>query len=68
VLLYYLMWPALKLFGWLHDRHVAKYDAEVFAETRRARGALQSKLLLTSRSLMIVAEKPNVAQRTARAA
>lgn len=58
VALYYLMWPALKLSGALHDWHIAKYDPAVYAETRRSQAALQSKLLLTSRSLMFVATKP----------
>jgi SAM-dependent methyltransferase len=56
--LYYLLWPLLKLSGWLHDRHVRKYDAAVWAESRRSQAALQSRLLLTSRSLMFVATKP----------
>jgi len=56
--LYYAMYPALKIAGWAHTRHVAKYDASVLEENRRSLAYMQSRTLMTSRSLMFTAEKP----------
>ena len=57
--LYVLLYPILAFVRWrfLHD--IRKYDVAVFNENRQVLSIANSKQLLTSRSLMFVAQKPD---------
>lgn len=58
LLLYYMLYPFWKLFRWINLKHVEDYDPQVFRENRIVLEVMESRLLLTSRSLIMSSTKP----------
>ena len=59
-ILYYLMFPLLKLGTMLYQRKFKAYDSEVWNENRDVVDEVNRPLLATSRSCIMVARKPRV--------
>jgi ubiquinone/menaquinone biosynthesis C-methylase UbiE len=57
--LYVALYPIFVFMKWRFLRDIRKYDMAVFNEGRQVLALANSKQLLTSRSLMLVAQKPD---------
>ncbi|MDI6800646.1 MAG: methyltransferase domain-containing protein [Thermodesulfovibrionales bacterium] len=56
--IYFTCYPFIRLASYIFNRRIKQYDGSVYNENRRALGLMQSRIMLTARSLMFIAEKP----------